>query len=971
MNDARVLSILVLLTAAGAAAGGEGLPADEATAKIDFQRQVKPILSERCFACHGPDADRREADLRLDTSDGATADMGGYAAVVPGDPDASELIARIAAEDPADAMPPPDMGPRLSEAEVQVLRAWVSQGAAYSQHWSYVPPVRSPPPAVADLQWSSGAIDRHVLAALEAEGLAPSPTADRYTLIRRLSLDLTGLPPTPQQADAFAADRRPDAYRRLVDAMLANPAFAERWASVWLDLARYADSAGYADDPPRTIWAYRDYVIRAFADNLPLDRFTREQIAGDLLPNPSDEALIATAFHRNTMTNSEGGTDDEEFRSAAIVDRVNTTMAVWMGTTMACAQCHTHKYDPITQEEYFRFYAFFNNTADADLRDESPVVPVYDAQQKARRAELEQQLKSLQQELREGRPTLSAEQAVWERRIAGASESTPAQFVRIDLPGKQRFLSLAEVQVFRDGKNVALQGTATQSSTAFDGPPQKAVDDNTDGHYEKAHSVTHTAAEKDPWWEVDLGQPQSVDSVVVWNRTDNQLQSRLDGFRVTLLDAQRQVVFQKQFKKAPKAEQAVVVSEVPADIAIIARLDPPDRSGPQQQRIGTYFRQRQITSLQQAIDDIKPATTVPVMRELADNRRETFVQIRGNYRDTADRVEPGVPEVFHPLPDSAAADRRALADWLVDRRNPLTARVIANRVWEQLFGTGLVATSEEFGSQGELPSHPQLLDDLAVELVDSGWDFKQLVRRIVCSATYQQSATVTPDLLQRDPDNRLLSRGPRFRVDAEMVRDQALAVSGLLSRTMFGPPVHPPRPVLNLKAAFGGSTDWQDSRGADRYRRGLYTEWRRSMPYPSMTTFDMPSREVCTLNRGRTNTPLQALITLNDPVYIEAAQALARRTLREQPDADDAQRIAHALRLCLIRPPEQDEVDALLRLLDQARQWYADRPDEAVKMATEPIGPVPETLAAVTMEDMAAWTVVGNVLLNLDEVLQK
>jgi hypothetical protein len=741
-------------------------PACVAEELIDFNRDIRPILSNRCFTCHGPDESQRTGGLRLDLRQGALepADSG-ERAVVPGAPEQSELIARVNAEDEFMRMPPPETGSALTEAELRLLSDWIRQGAAYATHWSYVKPQRPPLPdldaLLADLDpaeserwktWPRNEIDHFVLERMVRQSLLPSPEADRYALIRRVALDLTGLPPTLQQVDRFVHDDAPDAYERLVDRLLNEPGYGEHWARLWLDLARYADSAGYADDPPRTIWPYRDWVIRALNDNLPFDQFTIEQLAGDLLPDPTEDQLIATAFHRNTMTNNEGGTDDEEFRNAAVVDRVNTTMAVWMGTTIDCAQCHTHKYDPITQEEYFRLFAILNNTEDADRRDESPVLPLMTEEQKQ--------------------------------------------------------------------------------------------------------------------------------------------QSPAEG---------------------------------------------------------------------------KPATSVPIMRELPeDRRRRTFVQLRGSFLDRGDEVTEGLPSAFHAPPEGEPLHRLTLARWLVDEENPLTARVVSNRYWESLFGQGIVATSEEFGTQGDLPTHPELLDWLATELIRLGWDRKAFLRLLVTSATYRQSSRVTLQLLQLDPENRWLARGPRFRVSAEMVRDQALFVAGLLSPKMYGPPVHPPQPALGLSAAFGSGIDWQTSAGQDRYRRALYTSWRRSNPYPSMTTFDAPNREVCTVRRDRTNTPLQALVTLNDPVYVEAAQALARRMTAAGPTV--AERVIHGFRLCVARPPDQAEMEALTGLYQQARRAFESDAEAARKMATVPLGPAPPDADVI---DLAAWTVVANVLLNLDEMLMK
>jgi len=765
-----------------------------------FTRDIKGILSNRCVRCHGPDPEGRagggDEGLRLDTFAGATADLGGHAAIVPGKPDESELIARITSTDPDIVMPPPEAGERLPEKQVDLLKRWIAAGATYEPHWAYVRPSRPPLPAVNNTAWPKNAIDRFILARLEAEGLAPQPEADRATLARRLALDLTGLPPTPEEVDAFVADASADAVEKLVDRLLAHPGYGEHMARQWLDLARYADSAGYANDPPRTIWGWRDWVIRAFDANMPFDEFTIKQLAGDLLPNATLDDKVATAFHRNTLTNDEGGTIDEEFRTVAVIDRVNTTMSTWMGTTMACAQCHDHKYDPLSQKEYFQVYAILNNTGDADRTDESPVVRI-------------------------------------------------------------------------------------------------------------------------PWADVD----------------------------------------------AKRSEIEREIAEIEAGIPELKKPATKDRSEPPEFQPARKI----VASLRKRLDQ-NPAVTVPVLEELAgDKRRITKIQLRGNWQNLGDEVREGVPEVFN---DAAAADgdrfdRLALAKWLVDPANPLTARVIVNRLWERFFGIGIVSTSEEFGSQGDLPSHSELLDWLACELVESGWNLKALQRLIVTSAAYRQTSKCPPDLVAHDPENRLVACGPRVRLSAEVIRDQALAAAGLLSRKKGGPSVKPPQPAFGLATAFGGGIDWQTSTGEDRYRRALYTTWRRSNPYPSMATFDAPSREVCTIRRPRTNTPLQALVTLNDPAFVEAAQALARRMVQEG-GSTEADRAARGFRLVLARQPTPAEIDRLVGLHAEVKADYLQNPDDAKKMATDPLGPLPSDLQT-DMADLAAWTVVANVILNLDE----
>lgn len=1133
---------------------------------VDFNRDIRPLLSNYCFKCHGPDEKERKGGsdgLRLDTSEGAYADQGGTRAIVPGKPAESELIRRVTSSDPDEKMPPPSTGHHLSTRDIKLLTDWVQQGAAYARHWSYAKPIRPPLPQVQNQSWCQNPIDRFLLAQMEKEGLKPSPAADRYALIRRLSLDLTGLPPTVAEVDAFIADTRSDAYEQLVDRLLKKSSFGEHWARMWLDLARYADSAGYADDPTRTIWGYRDYVIRSFNANKPFDQFTIEQLAGDLFPNPSEEQLMATAFHRNTLTNSEGGTNDEEFRSVAIVDRVNTTWSVWMGTSMACSQCHNHKYDPITQTEFFRFYAILNNTEDADRRDESPLLEFLTDEQKELKAKLENEIRELETKLHTSSPELLAGLAKWDQAFprdiawktpelmsakskAGAlitaksdksavvaagqktdtyeivypiaiskltairiealpDDSLPnqgpghaagnfvlsnvsasvtppvssrplARYVRVEIPGKKKILSLAEVQVFNGAENIAQRGSATQSSTAFDGPAKLAIDGNTDGKFE-SKSVTHTAESDDPWWEVDLQSAQPIDRIAVWNRIDSGVEGRLADYRVLLLNESRQPVWEQTVQPPPKPStefatngsraikltaafadvsqdgfdpqhvlrnskdpaakdanskgwaigghvgkphqltlmpelpidiaegstlnitleqqskfenhtlgcfrisvaddpRAMEVARTPASIVSVLKTDSAIRTDEQQKALVDYYlsevapeleaARKDLAKTKKRLAEVKP-NSLPILRELtADKRRKTNLQFRGNYLDLGPEVSPGIPVAFASLPENQPMDRLTMAKWVASSDNPLVGRVLANRFWEQIFGIGIVRTSEEFGSQGELPSHPELLDWLAVEFIESGWNMKQFLKLLVTSAAYQQSSKVTDELYERDPENRLLARGPRFRLSAESVRDQALFVGGLLSSKMFGPSVKPPQPPIGLSAAFGSTIDWKTSDGEDRYRRGIYTEWRRSNPYPSMITFDAPNREVCTIRRARTNTPLQALVTLNDPVYIESAQALAGRMV--STGKSPSERAIAGFRICLARPPYEHELTRLVTLFEESRAEFAKSPEQAKLMATNSLSPAP---AETELADLAAWTVVANVLLNLDEMLMK
>ncbi len=892
--------------------------------EIDFNRDIRPILYNNCVSCHGPDEAERKGDLRLDLREAAVANV-----IKPNQRAESEFWRRISTDDADDLMPPPESGHALTDAQKELLGSWIDEGAPYAKHWSFTQPVKKPLPATANPEWARMPWDRFVQAQLENHQFEPSPRARKALLLRRASLDLTGLPPSLEEVEEFVSHTNINAFERTVDRLLASPAYGERWARVWLDLARYADSRGYGSDPLRVIWRYRDWVIEAFNRNLPFDQFTIEQIAGDLLPDPSVDQMLATAFHRNTLTNTLGGTIDEEFRVVAVKDRIETTSQVWMGVTMKCAQCHNHKFDPISQEEYYQLFAIFNQTEDSDRPNEAPTMPTPSWQEKM---ELER--------LKTERARLLAKLES-EKKLQKPQPDTKGRFVRIEIPGSGKFLHIAELQVFRQGENLAPKGKARQSSTGFGGEASRANDGNTDGSYQK-HSVTHTNQESNPWLEIDLGKDQPVERVVVWNRADG-VQARLDGAIVSLLDARRETVWKKTLKKAPKREVSLSV--------------------------GAYTAKDEIDALDQRIAGFK-GTVTPVMRELPTGKqRPNHVMIKGNYLMPGKAVRPGTPAAFPPLPKGRQANRLGLAHWLVSRENPLTARVTVNRFWSQLFGRGLVETQEDFGSQGTFPSHPQLLDWLAVDLMDRGWDQKAFLRTIVLSSTYQQSSKVTEDHRQRDPDNRLLARGPRFRLEAEIVRDQALSLSGLLGRKMYGPSIYPPQPPGLWRAAFNGERKWATSTGEDRYRRGVYVFLRRSVPYPPMATFDAPNREICTARRIHTNTPLQAFVTLNDPAYVEMAQALARRLVKEGGRYDAGQ-ILHGLRLVYLREPKSNELKELIALFHDQKAFYEAHPDKAEQMAEDPLNPLPEDLNEHTAH-MAALTVVANVLLNLDALMMK
>ncbi|QOV91094.1 DUF1553 domain-containing protein [Humisphaera borealis] len=1165
-TSARFLALLILATASTAAGADQ---------PVDFVRDIKPIFEVRCYDCHG--AAKQKGGIRLDAPVSLKGGDSGSPLFTPGDPAKSHLLKLVRSDDPDEVMPP--KGDRLSAPQIDLLTRWIQQGGNWPQtvvtakpklkHWSFNAPVRPPVPQAA-IGPARNPIDQFILARLEKEGLKPSPEADKHALIRRVTFALIGLPPTPAEVDAFIADKSPDAYEKVVDRLLAAPQFGERWARTWLDLARYADSKGYGSDPLRfTIHPYRDWVISAFNQNKPYDTFTVEQLAGDLLPNPTIDQLVATAFHRNTMTNTEGGTDDEEFRVAAIKDRTDVTFQVWMGLTMGCAQCHTHKFDPITNREYYSAMAFFNQSEDADRADDSPTIPVPSADDLDRQKSLEDQIAKLEAGLKDS-AEVAAAQAKWEKaqsdpesgwttlKIASAKsaggatltsqpdgsilasgtlpktdtytvvaegmtkgitafriealtdDSLPSKgpgragngsfilnelkiaaspvaedaavkitgrYVRIEL-SKKPHLALAEVQVLSGTENIARKGKAKQSTTGYGGKAELAIDGNTDGDFYGGKSVSHTGeGDNNPWWEVDLGSEQPIDRVVIWNRTDGNVVRRLADFKLSVLNADRVMTWGETISKAPSpsasygpgkqqdvalanasatyeqptesgwtaakaidgnpaansgwaiggqtGRRQVAVFEAPSvphfaggtrltfslvqnfdtgalgrfrlsattqprpvrvlpnDVSAVLAIAPAKRSPEQSQRLrdhylainaGTLKEHAKIADLRKQLAALKPSR-VAIMRDLpADKQRQSTILIKGNFLQKGEPVSPGVLGAFHSLPANAPANRLGLAKWIVSRDNPLTARVQVNRIWASFFGTGLVETQEDFGEMGTPPSHPELLDWLAVEFMEptvggSGtpWDMKRLMRLIVTSQTYRQSAKVDPELLEKDPGNRLLARMPRQRLEAEMVRDQALAVSGLLSTKMFGPSVYPPQPEGMWQAAFNGERTYPTSKGEDRYRRGVYVFWRRTVPYPSMQTFDAPSREVCTIRRIHTSTPLQAFVTMNDPVYVECSQALGRRLIKDGGETPEA-RIRFGLELILQRPASAEQIKPLAKLYQSELSHFLQDADDAKKLSSDPIGPLP---AGMTPAEAAAWTVIANVMLNLDGAMTR
>jgi mono/diheme cytochrome c family protein len=1002
-------------------------------AAADFVRDIAPILVKRCSECHGPD--QQKAGLRLDTR--AAALQGGKSgkpALVPGRPEESELFRRVTTTDPDEAMPP--KGERLRPEQIAALKAWIAAGADWPEtdprrHWAYLPPQRPARPAVRQADWPRNDVDYFILARLEREGLRPSPEADRATLIRRVSLDLTGLPPTPAEVDAFVADPHPDAYERLVERLLASPYYGERWAWPWLDLARYADTNGYEADHRRSNWPWRDWVIAALNRDLPFDQFTIEQLAGDLLPDATTEQKIATGFHRNTMTNTEGGTDDEEFRTAAVMDRVNTTYTVWLGTTMACAQCHNHKYDPFTQREYYESLAFFNQTRDGG-KTLDPVLELPTPEQAAKRAEIRARIEPLQQRLDTQTPELDAEQARWEaglqahRRVirdgwtvVGPEGWRSAHGVGFEPQADQSvFASAARlpetdvyelvvtnppvgVTAFRlealtdprlpngssghsldgdfvlTGFEVELGGPGDQPA----GPaPARLKFDQAWADFAEERFEVRKAVDDDPQsgWAIGADQEKNrtnhVAVFIVQPATNDApvtrwvIRLKQESIRPRSLLGRFRLAYSAAPSEAHRAWAAV-----PADLQAILELDPADRTAEQLAKLAKHHR-----SIAPSLESVRAelaewrkqepkdiATTLVL--QAVEKPRATHVFKRGSFLDKGEEVQPATPAVLPPMAPDLPRNRLGFARWLVSPDNPLVGRVTMNRMWAAHFGRGLVETSEDFGTQGELPSHPELLDWLATEFIRQGWSQKAMHRLIVTSATYRQSSRVTPELLERDPFNRLLARGPRFRMDAEMLRDQALAASGLLNPQIGGPSVFPYQPD-GVWAMPYSDDKWVMSTNGQQFRRGLYTFARRSFPYAAFATFDAPSREVCTERRPRTNTPLQALVTLNDPAFFAAAGGLARR-MTSEGGAQDRQRLVFGFKAVLARAPSETELAAILNLLGRARARFAADPAAAERLLAQ--AALTGDRGDISPTDLAAWTVVANVLLNLDETLTR
>jgi hypothetical protein len=1005
--------------------------------RVDFAAEIAPILGKRCFSCHS--GAKPESDFLLTSREAAL--RGGKTkipAIVPGDAERSRLIQLVSGKVANLVMPP--KGKPLSAGEIDALRRWIDAGAPWADpnessprehwHWAYRAPKRENPPAVRDAAWGRSPIDAFVLARLEQEGLAPSPEAARETLARRASLDIVGLPPTVEELDAFLADPSPAAYEAWVDRLLASPHFGERWARPWLDLARYADTNGYEKDARRSMWPYREWVIDALNKDMPFDRFTIEQIAGDLLPNPTEDQIIATGFHRNTMVNEEGGVDPEEFRADAVIDRVNTTASVWLGSTLACAQCHDHKFDPFTQKDYYQFFALFNTTekevrtAGSESASDGPMQTVVPPLQRADAAALAAEITARESELAADTPALRAARESWESSVrAAAADWTPLRITKAvssggaaltpqkdgsvaasgATPETDTYLLEGDCQLSAiggirlellvgDGGHVgrAAHGNLVLSTLEVAVAPREGGDSHKNPAAEKLRFATAAAdfaqgegsgpaqwpaagaidAKKETGWA--LGPRTGSSHLAVFAPASplatpggSQLSITLDqayGGAHTI--ARFRISVRETVPNDPGARP------VPPEIAEAAATERPQRSEAQSRALDAWFREREpslaparaaLAELRRRAESTRGSTLV--MREAAPPRESHIFQ-RGSFLSPGERVEPAVPALFPPLAAGDPKNRLGLARWLVDPKNPLTARVEVNRLWETIFGRGLVETLEDFGTRGDDPTHPELLDWLATELVLRGWSLKAILREIVTSSTYRQDSRASAALLERDPNNRLLARAPRLRLEAEMIRDSALTASGLLHRKLGGPSVFPPQPPGIWTMIYSADT-WQESAPPENHRRGLYTFARRTAPFPTFAAFDAPSREACCTRRPRTNTPIQALTTLNDPAFVEAAVALAARMMARPGGA--AEKLDFGFRACLARRPDAVESGRLLALFAKQNTKYAAGASSAEAM----IGNGRGAGRGLAASELAAWSVVANVLLNLDEFLDK
>jgi hypothetical protein len=1011
-----------------------------AESPTEFAREVQPVLEKNCYSCHGGQV--QNGGLRLDQKQSAQS------RIVPGKALESEIYRRVAGLGNGARMP---MGGKLPPAQIEAIKNWIDAGAVWPdtagasapkpKHWAFISPVRPALPPVKNAKWARNPIDRFVLANLDREGLAPSPEPDRSTLLRRLSLDLIGLPPTPAELDAFLTDKSPHAYEKQVDRLLASPHYGEKWARQWLDGARYADSDGYEKDKPRSVWFYRDWVINAFNRNLPYNRFVVDQIAGDLLPNATQDERVATGFLRNSMINEEGGVDPEQFRMEAMFDRMDAIGKSILGITIQCAQCHDHKYDPLKQEEYYRLFAFVNNSQEAN-------VAVYTPEEQMKIAEIMQRTGEMESALQRQMPDWRERISKWEDSVAHNQPEWTVVRPEVDdiSTGGQRYLqqedgsllaqgyaptkhtvkltvktSMRDIRAFRlelltdpnlplGGPGRSIKGTGALTEFKVDAAPASEPGKVTQVRFAGASAdvnLPETPLEamffdktdkkrvtgpiefaidgKDETaWGIDAGpglrnqprkavfnasEPISNDGGNIltfylrqnaggWNSDDNQ-NNNLGRMRLSITSA-------------PDA----VADPIPANVREILAKPRDQRSSLQTRAIFSYWRTT-VSQWKGMNDSIAalwreyPQGSSQLVLSQRASERETHQLVRGDFLNPGKVVTASVPSFLNPLPAGAAPNRLMFANWLVARDSPTTARAYVNRLWQAYFGTGLVETSEDLGTQSSPPSHPELLDWLAVEFMDRGWDVKAIQRVIVTSATYRQSSAVTKELEERDPYNRLLARGPRFRVDAELVRDIALSASGLLNPKIGGPSVYPPAPAfLFVPPSSYGPKVWDEAKGDDRYRRALYTFRFRSLPYPALQAFDSPNGDTSCVRRARSDTPLQALTTLNEPLFVESARALALKIIQEGGPRD-AQRLNYAVRRVLARNPSPAESQELLGLLTREEKRFSDGKHDGWQVAASDPAHPPALPPNVTPAQAAAWTVVSRVLLNLDEAITK
>lgn len=990
--------------------------AQAAEKPVSFTRQIKPILSNRCFACHGPDAAERKAELRLDLRESAVE-----AAIVPGKAQESELLARITSSDPELQMPPAaSKKPLLTKAEIDLIRRWIDEGADYDAHWAYTAPTKPAIPAVKDAAWPLTRIDNFIAAAREERGLPASPEADRRTLLRRLSFDVIGLPPAAREVAAFEADSSPQAYEKVVDRLLASRQFGERMAIYWLDVVRYADTAGYHSDNHRDIYAYRDYVIAAFNDNKPFDQFTREQLAGDLLPAATSEQKIASGYNRLLQTTEEGGAQPKEYTAKYQADRVRNTAAIWLASTMGCCECHDHKFDPFTTKDFYRFAAFFADISEKPVgRQEQTKVP--SVEQESKLKSLDEQLAALQSQWNATTPELSAAQAKWEAAARAELAASPSAWLivkpeKAESSGKATLTVQDDASVLSSGKNPAKDNytiTLAAQEPTITALRLEALADSSFGNQGlargngnfvltevtvelvtadgKTQPVKIAAAEADfsqdrfpianaidgksaTGWAVN-GHQQPGEHAAAFAFAEPVAGAAGAKLVVKLLhQSQHPRHNMGRFRLALSSAEKPTLSGIslPAAIAAALSLKPEQRSPAQQQQLATHFRSLapQLEPLRQQIAEVTKQRTALVdsfptsLVSMSVAPRTVRVLARGNWLDdSGEVVQPGVPEFLSASENKSRLD---LAHWMTSRDNPLVARVFVNRLWKLAFGRGIVRSLEDFGSQGEYPTHPQLLDYLAVDFIDSGWDVKRAFKQMLMSRAYRQSSLVPQELLAKDPNNDFFTRQNRFRLPAEMVRDNALAVSGLLVPTIGGPSVKPYQPAGYWQYLNFPKREWQNEKGAGLYRRGLYTYWQRTFLHPSLAAFDAPSREECTVDRPRSNTPQQALVLLNDPTYVEAARALAAKVVAAH--SETPARLEFAFQQVLGRSPRNDEIQVLTSLYDKHfREFTADQESAAQLLS---VGDLPAP-AHMDAPPLAAWTSICRVLLNLHETITR